>query len=182
MKDLSLHILDILQNSIEARATLLKINIEENTKENVYTLTIEDNGKGMSKELLKKVVDPFFTSRTTRKVGLGIPLLKQKAELTGGSFYIDSEEGKGTLLIASFLYNNIDRPALGDVAGVLVLTAASNENIRFVYQHNTKEGEYIFDTNEINEALDGMSLNNAKVIHYLKDMIIENLVDIQYTK
>ena len=160
----------------------MKINIEENTKNNVYTLTIEDNGKGMSKEMLNKVIDPFFTSRTTRKVGLGIPLLKQKAELAGGAFYIESEEGKGTILKASFIYNNIDRPALGDVAGVLVLTAASNEDSRFVYQHYTEEGEFIFDTDEVKEILDGVSFNNAKIIHYLKDMINENLKIIHYTK
>ena len=135
----------------------------------------------MSPEMLANVTDPYFTSRTTRKVGLGIPLLKQNAERAGGSFTINSELGKGSILKATFQHNNFDRPMMGDIAGVIVLTAAANENIRFIYTHITETGEYIFDTEEIKEAMDGMSINQSQVIKYLKDMIKENLTEINYS-
>jgi hypothetical protein len=182
MKELSLHILDILQNSIEAKANLIEIYIIESLKEDIYQICVKDNGVGMSKEMLSKVTDPYCTSRTTRKVGLGIPLFKQIAELAEGSFNIESEPNKGTTLVAKFRHSNIDRPILGDIAGVIVFTAASNENIRFIYKHNTDAGEYIFDTKEIKEAIDGVSLNQPKIIRFLKEMINENLLTIKYSK
>jgi signal transduction histidine kinase len=174
MKELSLHILDILQNSITAQANLIEIEVFENKMKNVYSIGIKDNGKGMSEEILSHVTDPYCTSRTTRKVGLGIPLFKQNAERSEGSFTINSVLGKGTVLKAIFQHNNIDRPMLGDIAGVIVLTAAANENIRFIFTHTTETGEYIFDTDDIKEAMDGMSINQPQVIRYLKEMIKEN--------
>lgn len=181
MKELSLHILDIIQNSIVAGADLIEIDLLENKKGNVYSITIKDNGKGMSTEMLANVTDPYCTSRTTRKVGLGIPLLKQNAERAGGSFTIESELGKGTVLKATFQHNNFDRPMMGDIAGVIILTVAANEKIHFIYTHKTDIGEYIFDTEEIKEAMDGMSINQPQVIRYLKEMIKENLAEINYS-
>jgi len=181
MKELSLHILDILQNSIVANADLIEIELFENKIENVYRITIKDNGKGMSAEMLSHVTDPYCTSRTTRKVGLGIPLLKQNAERAGGSFSITSEPGKGCILKAEFQHTNIDRPMMGDIAGVIILTAVANENIRFIYTHTTETGEYIFDTKEIRETMDGMSINQPQIIRYLKEMIRENLTEIIYS-
>ncbi|NVN95250.1 MAG: sensor histidine kinase [Bacteroidetes bacterium] len=181
MKELSLHILDIIQNSITAEADLIEIELFENIKENIYSISVKDNGKGMTPEMLSHVTDPYCTSRTTRKVGMGIPLLKQNAERAGGSLSIYSELGKGCFLKAIFQHNNIDRAMLGDIAGVIVLTAATNENIRFIYTHKTDVGEYVFDTKEIKEAMDGMSIKQLQVIKYLKDMIRENLTEIQYS-
>ncbi|MFZ4740092.1 MAG: ATP-binding protein [Bacteroidales bacterium] len=181
MKELSLHILDIVQNSIVANADLIEIMIVENKADNLYCISIKDNGKGMTKEMLANVTDPYCTSRTTRKVGLGIPLFKQNAEKAGGSFTIDSTLGKGTVVTAIFQHNNFDRPMLGDIAGVIVLTVAANENIHFIYTHTTETGEYIFDTDEIKEAMDGMSINQPQVIRYLKEMIKENLTEIHYS-
>ena len=181
MKELSLHIMDIVQNSIVAEASCIEIELIENKSENTYMISIKDNGKGMTNEMLANVSDPYFTSRTTRKVGLGIPLFKQNAERAGGYLTIESEIGKGTLLKAVFQHDNIDRPILGDIAGVIVLTAAANENIRFIYTHKTDSGEYIFDTEEIKEAMDGMSINQSEVIRYLKEMIKENLTEIHYS-
>lgn len=179
MKDLSMHIMDIAQNSISALADLIKIEIHENVTNNSYSVIIEDNGKGMPAELLSKVTDPYVTTRTTRKVGLGLPLLRQNAERTGGSFRIESEEGKGTKVIADFILNNFDRPPLGDIAGTIVLLAAANLKIRFIYRHKTEKGEYLFDTYEINEMLDGMPISEAGIIRFLKEMINENLQEIQ---
>jgi len=181
MKELSLHILDILQNSISADANLIEIDVMESIKENIYQISIKDNGKGMTKEMLDNVTDPYFTSRTTRKVGLGIPLLKQNTVRTDGNFEIKSEPGKGCFLKAEFKHNHIDRPMMGDIAAVIVLTAASNEDIDFCYTHKTDSGKYIFDTNEVKEAMDGLSINNADIIRYLKEMIEENLKEIHYS-
>jgi hypothetical protein len=173
--------MDIIQNSIVAEASCIEIELIENKAENIYSISIKDNGKGMLAEMLANVTDPYCTSRTTRKVGLGIPLFKQNAERAGGSLTISSELGKGTLLKAVFQHDNLDRPMMGDIAGVIVLTAAANENIRFVYTHKTESGEYVFDTEEIKEALDGMRMNQPEVIRYLKEMIKENLTEIHYS-
>ena len=178
MKDLSMHILDIAQNSISADATLIRIEIDENAAEDSFRVTIADNGKGMPAELASRVTDPYVTTRTTRKVGLGLPLLRQNAERTGGSLSIESEEGKGTTVSALFSLGNFDRPPLGDIAGTIVLLAAANLKIQFIYKHRTEQGEYIFDTSEVNETLDGMPLSEAGVIRFLKEMIIENLQEI----
>lgn len=178
MKTLALHILDILENSVAAKASKIEIELTESDKNNLFLIRISDNGKGMSPEMLATVSDPYTTSRTTRKVGLGIPLFKQNAEQTGGSFEIDSELGKGTNLNANFIKDNIDRPPLGDIGGSIVLSASSYTDIRFVYSHKTDIGEYVFDTDEIKEALDGLPLNTPQVIKYLKEMITENLDEI----
>ena len=175
MKDLSLHVMDILQNSIRAQATKIELNIIENTVEDTYMLRFVDNGSGMDEETVQKVTDPFFTTRTVRKVGLGLPLIKQNAERTGGSFQIQSQLGKGTTVEVVFSHKNIDRPALGDIAGTIVLTASAYLDIHFIYKHQKDGKEYIFDTEEINEALDGISMQEPDIIQYLREMINENL-------
>ncbi|MBW6496828.1 MAG: ATP-binding protein [Bacteroidales bacterium] len=179
MKDLSLHILDIAQNSISAGASNIGISIDENPAANTMAVEVNDNGRGMPAEVLERVTDPYFTSRTTRKVGLGIPLFKQNAEATGGSLQISSEEGRGTMLKATFVHNHLDRPPLGDMAGVMVLLAGANPEIRFVYTHRVNDEEYVFDTEEVKEALDGLPINDPQVMRFLKEMIIENLLAIK---
>jgi len=179
MKDISLHILDIVQNSISANATMIEIGIEESQAENTYTVSIKDNGKGMTPEMTKKVSDPYVTSRTTRKVGLGLPLLMLNAERTGGHLSITSDLGKGTEVEALFVYNNIDRIPLGDMAGTIVLLASANPLIEFVYTHTVNGEQYIFDTREIKEALDEVSINDVHIFKYLKEMINENLQEIK---
>ncbi|KAF5083399.1 Histidine kinase-, DNA gyrase B-, and HSP90-like ATPase [anaerobic digester metagenome] len=179
MKDLSLHILDIAQNSITAKATLIQIAIVEDTVADTYTITITDNGCGIPPEMLAKVTDPYTTSRTTRKVGLGIPLFKQNAERTGGQLTLESEVGKGTVLTAVFVRSNIDRPILGDIAGVVVILVSANPKIDFVYSHSVNSNCYVFDTREVREALDGLPLNEPSVIPLLKEMIASNLEELQ---
>jgi len=179
MKDLAMHIMDIVQNSISAGATLIQVSINESAKDDTYLLTITDNGKGIPAEMLEKVTDPFVTSRTTRKVGLGLPLLKQHADSTGGSLKLESKEGSGTIVIATFGLTHFDRQPLGDIAGTIVLLAAANLKIRFVYEHTTSGGEYRFDTDEVNEMLEGMSISEASVMRFLKEMINENLKEIK---
>ena len=179
MKDLSLHIMDILQNSTRAEATKIELDIVEDTVEDIYSLCFTDNGSGMDEETIQKVTDPFFTTRTVRKVGLGLPLIKQNAERTGGSFDIQSQLGKGTTVYVVFSHKNIDRPTLGDIAGTIVLTASAYPNIRFIYKHQKDGKEYVFDTEEVNEALDGISIQDPEIIQYLREMITENLKDIK---
>ena len=178
MKDLSLHVMDILQNSTRAGATKIELNIIEDTNKDTYTLQFIDNGCGMDEETVQKVIDPFFTTRTVRKVGLGLPLIKQNAERTGGSFFIESQLGKGTTVNVVFSHKNIDRPKLGDIAGTIVLTASAFVDIHFVYRHVKDGNEYIFDTEEVNEALDGISIQDPEIIQYLREMITENLKEL----
>jgi len=178
MKDLSLHILDVIQNSVSANAANIKLIIHEDSVADTLTIIIEDDGKGMSEEILAKVTDPFYTTRTTRKVGLGVPLFKQNAEICGGSFEISSTLGKGTRVKAVFGLSHIDRPPLGDIAGVVMLMVSSNPQIDFFYQHQVNQGSYEFNTPEIKEVLEGLPLNDPAVMRQLKEMINENLKDL----
>lgn len=179
MKDLSLHILDLIQNSTAVNSTLINLDIIDSIEDNIFSFRIKDNGKGMSKEFLEKVTDPYSTTRTTRKVGLGLPLIKMNAENAGGGFEIESQVGEGTVLKFWFEHNNIDRPPMGDLAGVLVLTIAHNEDIRFIMTYKTDKDTYIFDTEEIKETLDGISINNNDIIIFLREMIEENIKEIR---
>ena len=175
MRDLSEHIMDIIQNSVRANATLVELEILEDVTEDTYKLLFKDNGCGMSEDVLAKVADPFFTSRTTRKVGLGISLLKQNAEQTGGNLSIWSKEGEGTQLEVIFSHSNIDRPVLGNIAETMMLLVGANPEIDFLYKHTTSEGEYVFDTKEVKEVLEGVSLSDPNILVYLKEMINENI-------
>ena len=170
-----MHILDIIQNSVRAEASLVELDINENQKEDLYSITIKDNGCGMSGEVLERVCDPFFTTRTARKVGLGLSLLKQNAEQTGGNMEIWSEEGSGTKLDVCFSLSHIDRPVLGDISGTMVLLVGANPDMDFIYRHSTKKGEYIFDTREIKEVLEEVSVSDSNIMQYLKELIKENL-------
>ncbi len=175
MKDLSLHIMDIIQNSVRAEASNVELEIREDLEKDLYSIFIKDDGCGMSEEVLSKVLDPFFTTRTTRKVGLGLSLLKQNAEQAGGKLEIRSKEGIGTELEVQFSHKNIDRPVIGDIAGVMVLLVSANPNMDFIYKHSTANGEYIFDTKEIKEVLEEVSVSDPHIIQYLKELINENL-------
>lgn len=175
MKDLSMHIMDIIQNSVRAEATLVELEIKESRKDDLFSILIKDNGFGMTEEVLAKAIDPFFTTRTTRKVGLGLSLLKQNAEQTGGSMKIISKQGVGTELKAVFSHSHLDRPVLGDIAGTMVLLVGANPEMDFIYKHITDEGEYVFNTKEVKEVLDDIPVSDPNIMLYLKEMIKENL-------
>lgn len=175
-----MHIMDIIQNSVRAEASLVELKITESMKQDLFSISIKDNGFGMSEEMLAKAIDPFFTTRTTRKVGLGLSLLKQNAEMTGGRMEISSKEGVGTELEVIFSHKHLDRPTLGDIAGTMVLLVGANPEMDFIYTHITDEGEYVFDTKEVKEVLDGMPVSDANIMQYLKEMIKENLNTILY--
>jgi hypothetical protein len=170
--------MDIIQNSIRAKASCIEVNVIEDTDKDIYRLVFTDNGRGMSEATMIKVVDPFYTTRKTRKVGLGLPLLKQNAEKAGGGLLLDSTLGEGTIVQAFFSHKHLDRPVLGDVAGAIILTASANPDIQFIYKHNKNGKEFVFDTNVINEALDGVSIHEPEIMASLREMITENLKEI----
>lgn len=175
MKELSLNILDIVQNSIRAEATLISIEIKESVKENNYQIIITDNGNGIDKKILENITDPFVTTRTKRRMGLGLPLLRYHSELAGGELKIDSEMGKGTIIKASFRLNHIDRQPLGDVAGVIKILLASNPDKDFMYRHTSDSGEYFFSSLETKDYLEIESLKEFDLLEDIGSLIKENL-------
>ncbi|MBO5432990.1 MAG: sensor histidine kinase [Clostridia bacterium] len=174
MRELSLNILDIAQNSISAGASLTEILVKENTAEKTLLIGIYDNGKGMSEEQVKNVQDPFFTTRTTRKVGMGIPLFKLAAEQTGGSFKITSELGVGTRVDALFKTDSIDFTPLGDIEATVSTIVSMNEDKDFVYTRSVDEKEFVFKSADIKKILDGVPLSEPSVINWIEDYIREN--------
>ena len=153
MKELSLHILDIVKNSVKAGATLIGIDVTESVQENKLSIVISDNGCGMSKEFLARVRDPFTTTRTTRKVGMGIPLFEAAALQCEGAFDITSEEGVGTVVTAVFQNDHIDRAPLGDMAETMTTLVSGSPEIDFCYTHITDDRRFVFDTRTIREEL-----------------------------
>jgi Signal transduction histidine kinase len=171
-----MHIMDILQNSTRAKATEITLEVLLDSAQDTLTLIFKDNGCGMSEETVQKVIDPFYTSRTTRKVGLGLPLLKQNSEMTGGSMSIQSKEGVGTTVTAVFGLTHLDTPPMGDLAGTIVLTISAYPDIRFIFHYKRDdEVDYVLDTNEVYEILDGVPINDPDVIASLKEMVEENI-------
>ena len=182
MIELSLHILDIAQNSIRAKANQIEVHIIENPKKNDYRIEIKDDGEGMDAETLAHVTDPFYTTRTSRKVGLGIPMLKQHAEQCDGHFQIESTPGIGTHLSVTFGYHHIDRPVLGDIAGTILILLANENETEVLYRHQTLQGEFNFDSREIKKILDGTPIATREIREFLQAMILENLEQIQISE
>jgi hypothetical protein len=179
MKELSLNILDIVQNSIRAKAGEISIEINESIINDLYQITIKDNGSGIPEYLLRNITDPFVTTRTKRKMGLGLSLLKYHAELTGGGLEIKSEVGKGTEVITNFSFRHIDRQPLGDIVSIVVILIASNQDINFIYIHTTDNGEYRFSSKETKEFLEVDTLNERNLLEDIGWMIGENLKEIK---
>ena len=178
MKNIALHILDLVQNSARANAGKVFISITEDPVSGSYHLKIQDDGEGMEEEILQKAANPFYTSRTTRKVGMGLPLVQMNAERTGGSFKLQSEPGKGTCMEADFALNHPDRLPLGEIDEVLVLLAIGLPKLRLVYEHKTPSGSYCFDTEVIREIIGNIQDSNMEIRRFLKELITENLKDI----
>ena len=178
MNELSLHILDICQNSLKANATLIEILIEEDINSNIYQIIIRDNGIGMDKKTLSEVADPFFTTRTTRKVGLGVSLFKMAAEIAAGDFKIESEVDMGTTITATFEHNHIDRAPLGDIEESLSILVLNEAKIDIYYKHVFNNKTYILDTREIKEVLGDIPFTDYTVILWIKNNIKEGILDI----
>ncbi len=177
MKELSLNILDITENSVKAGATLTEIEILED--DNTLTLTITDDGKGMSEEILQGVENPFYTTRTTRKVGLGIPLLKMAAEQTDGCFKITSRcreqypENHGTRVLAEFNKNHLDFTPLGDTVSTVTTLVQGHPDTDFLFTHNYNDKQVTFDTRQVREILGDIPLNSYEVIKWAEEYLRE---------
>ncbi len=177
MKELSLHILDIAKNSVKAGATLIEIVIEEDTKNNLLTIDIKDNGSGMSEEFLKTVKDPFSTTRTTRKVGMGISLFEAAAMQCGGGLDISSKLGEGTTVHTRFERDSIDRAPVGDMAGTMQTLISGSPEIDFLYVHKKDSEIFTLDTRELREALGGVPLDTPEVLMWIDDFIKEGEIE-----
>lgn len=172
MRELSLHILDALENSLEAGATLVELIVEEDLAADRLTITIQDDGRGMSEDQLARIFDPFFTTRDTRHVGLGIPLFKAATERCNGDLTIESRVGEGTTLRATFQHSHIDRAPLGDITGTLMAVILSG-SCDLHYVHKVDGREFVFSTKEIRSELDNIPLTHPVVRNWLQDFIIE---------
>ena len=176
MRDLSLHLLDLAQNSITAGASLVTVRLTLG-EDRMLTMELIDDGKGMSPELLARVTSPFATTRTTRKVGLGIPMMKENAEKAGGTFALESEEGKGTTLRCSMDTGNIDCLPLGDLSGTLLSLMITNPlSPDFLFEGKSPQGEGSFDTREVRQALGSdIPFNEPSVAAWLKEALDEEI-------
>lgn len=177
MKELSLNVLDIAMNSVKARASLVKIEIDE--LEETLSITISDNGCGMKQDFLESVTNPFCTTRTTRKVGMGIPLLKLQAEQTGGSFNITSRheseypDSHGTETKALFYKNHIDMTPLGDIVESVITLIQGNPDIDFLFIHKIENKEIALDTRQMREVLGDIPLNSVEVLGWAAETLHE---------
>lgn len=174
MRELSLNVMDIAQNSISAGAGLIHIDVTENDRLDQLEITIADDGKGMSKEQVDRVTDPFYTTRTTRKVGLGIPLFKMEAEMTGGSFSVQSELGSGTTVTACFVPSHVDMIPLGDINSTILLLITCNPDRDFVYHRIVNSQNFTLDTRELRRVLGNeVALNTPEVVEWIKEFLQE---------
>ncbi|MBN1615366.1 MAG: ATP-binding protein [Deltaproteobacteria bacterium] len=179
MIELSLHVLDIAENSTRAGAKNVYITIVEDTLRDRLSLEIRDDGEGMSRETLERAMDPFFTSKKVRRVGLGLPMLAQAAEQAGGSLKLESELGKGTLVRVEFQLSHIDRQPLGDMAGTLATLIAGNGIVDFIYSHRRDDREFLLDTHEIRSELEDVPITHVEVLNYIRRQIKEGLKEIE---
>ena len=175
MRDLSLHLLDLAQNSIKAGASLVTIRMEVDDN-GWLTFELIDDGCGMSPELLSRVTSPFATTRTTRKVGLGIPMMMENAQRAGGDLTIQSEVGKGTTLTVTYDTRNIDSLPMGDLAGtILSLILVNPDRPDFLFEGKSPAGEGRFDTREVRAVLAGVPLNEPDVTAWMKEALEETI-------
>lgn len=183
MKELSLNILDIAQNSVKAKAENILIKLDETAEK--LTIKIEDDGCGMSKETVENVMNPFYTTRTTRNVGLGIPLLKLAAEQTGGGISItsvsekDNPESHGTAVTAEFFKNHLDFTPLGDVISTVTVLIQGSPDIEWRFEHNFENGQVALDTRELREVLGDVPLDNYEVIKWIEEYLKEGYASVQ---
>ncbi|MDR1650623.1 MAG: ATP-binding protein [Synergistaceae bacterium] len=180
LEDLSQHVLDIAENSTAADASDVTVEIDEDERADRLTMIVEDNGRGMSPDFLSRVADPFTTTRTTRRVGMGIPFLKQSAELCGGAFSIRSAQGAGTRIEAVFAFSSIDRPPLGDIPATIMTLFMGHPEINWKYVHRVNGSEFSLSTEELAEVLEDRELlRTAEVGLWIRDLIAESLAELR---
>ncbi len=179
MDDLSLHIMDIIENSVRAGATAVGLIIEASTSENVLRIDIRDNGRGMDEEERQQCQDPFYSTKARKKTGLGISLLKQSAMEADGSFSLDSEKGKGTNVTAEFQYDHIDRRPLGDISKTLYLLIAAFPTVDILFTYKKNDLSFAIDTAEIRKELEDIPINAPDVLKTLRRHISEGIQSVE---
>ncbi len=178
MTEISLNILDVAENSTKAGASLVEIGVDISNPSDSLTVTIRDNGCGMDEEQVARVTDPFYTTRTTRKVGLGVPFFKQAAEATGGSFSISSEPGVGTVVEAVFVLSSIDRMPLGDICTTIQNLVVYHPDTDFLYTYRFDGASFTLDTREFREILGDIPFDSPEVSSYIMDYLRENTQEV----
>lgn len=182
MRELALHILDIAENSVNAKADRIRISVNENTPTDKLSISVSDNGKGMDEEMVKNVVDPFVTSRTTRKVGLGIPFLKAAAEACNGGLTINSTLNKGTRISCTFQRSHLDRMPLGDIVNTITMLVIGYPDIHWIFRYEFNDVMFEFDDEFFKSELGGLPLSEPPFISFLRDHIQEGIAAVKSDK
>ena len=179
MLELAAHILDIAENSVRAGARLIEIDIDEDTAKDSLSIEIIDDGQGMKQEEIKKVLDPFYTTKTVRRVGLGLPLLADAAQRSGGSLQIESEKGKGTTVKATFGLSHVDRQPMGNIISTLIILIAGNSDVDFFYKYRHNDRQFELDTREIRKEIMDVPINHPEILKYIRGVLEEGFSEIK---
>ncbi len=176
MQDLAMHTLEILMNSIGAKAGIVTCRIRDSETDNIISIEVEDNGCGMDEEMVRRVADPFTTSRKTRKVGLGVAFMKGLTEQCNGTFSIESTVGQGTTVKATVQRDHIDLPPMGDLGEMIMYAIQADENTDLRFYYTTDKDQFVFLTSEIREQLDGVSLLEPEILVWIREYINEGII------
>jgi hypothetical protein len=179
MLELAAHILDIAENSVRAGAKTVEISISEDSVKNLLTVKINDDGCGMTKEEINKAFDPFYTTKTVRRFGLGIPLLADAAQRADGNLVVKSKKGKGTRLTATFQLNHLDRQPMGNISSTIINLIAGNSFVDFIYKHRHNDRRFKIDTREIRKEIGDLPINHFEILKYIRGVIDEGLSEIK---
>jgi hypothetical protein len=175
LEELSDHIMDVAMNAVRAGATCVRISLAEDRDKNLLTFSIADNGAGMTEEVARSVTDPFFSTKQGKKVGLGVPLLKQVSEMCDGTFSLESKQGDGTRIEVGFALDHPDRPPVGNIRDTVLLLCVSNPDVRFVFDCAGGGRQFHLDTEDVASRLSGVPINHPEVVDFLKRYIEEKL-------
>ena len=178
MMELALHILDIAENSVRAGAKTVSIEITEEPGKDRFSFVISDDGTGMSKADREKAMDPFYTTKKVRRVGLGLPMLAEAAERAGGRFTIESQEGLGTRIAAEFQLSHFDRQPLGDITGALTVLIAGNGGVDFLFRYRCGDRLFEFDTKQIRREIGEIPIQQVEVLKWIRQYIREGLIEL----
>ncbi len=179
MQDLSLHILDIVENSLAAGACRIEIRIIEDLARDRMTIVVSDNGCGMDKTMMQRALDPFFTTKEARRIGLGLPLLKEACRESNGELVVQSAPGKGTKVEARFQHSHIDRKPLGDIESTLIMIIAGHPDVDLLYEHRKNGCCFILDTRDIKGSLGSVPMNTPEVLLALRNHIHSGLEELR---
>ncbi len=178
MRELALHIMDLAENGLNAGATLIALSVDEDRLANRLTITIRDNGRGIPEKLVNEALSPFFTTRTTRRVGLGLSLFREASRRCEGSFELKSEEGTGTEVSATFRLDHIDLAPLGDMGSTLSCLIMGNPGVDFLYRHRVDDRTFQLDTRQVKAELEGVDINEPQVVQYIGALINESVSEL----